>query len=182
MSGPVFGLMFFFLPETSADNILLRRAQRLRHLTGNANMLSQSEMKQKDMAFLTVLSEALIKPLEIMFKDPALLFTNVYTSLVYGIYYSFFEVFPLVYPPLYGFSVGETGITFVCIFVACLIAMIIYVSYLQFYLIPDIRKHGFRSQESRLAPALFAVFGPPVGLFLFGECHVATIEHGGRKA
>ncbi|KAL2005517.1 hypothetical protein VTN00DRAFT_2728 [Thermoascus crustaceus] len=116
----------------------------------------------------TWMFDTLIKPIEIMIKDPALLFTNVYTSLIYGIYYSFFEVFPLVYPPLYGFNLGETGTTFVHVIVACGFGMVIYVSYLHFYLMPDIIKNGLRAQETRLVPALFAVFGPPVGLFIFG--------------
>ncbi|KAL2009616.1 hypothetical protein VTN00DRAFT_5423 [Thermoascus crustaceus] len=66
MSTPTFGLMFFFLPETSADNILLRRARRLCKLTGNANIQSQSEINQRDLKFSAVLFGALIKPVEIM--------------------------------------------------------------------------------------------------------------------
>lgn len=169
MAGPVFGIMFFFLPETSANNILLRRAKRLRKLTGNPKIHSQTEIDRKGIEFSSILADALIKPIEIMVKDPAVLFTNVYTSLIYGIYYSFFEVFPLVYPPIYGFNLGLTSTTFVCIIVACVLAAVIYISYLYFYLIPDILKNGLRAQESRLVPALFAVFGPVIGLFLFGR-------------
>ncbi|KAF4628229.1 hypothetical protein G7Y89_g9922 [Cudoniella acicularis] len=33
----------------------------------------------------------MIKPIEITVKDPAIFFVNIYTSLVYSIYYSFFE-------------------------------------------------------------------------------------------
>ena len=172
MSAPIFVIMFFFLPETSADNILLRRARRLRKTTGNTKIRSQSEINRKGLKFHKVLLEALIKPLEIMIKDPAVLFTNVYTSLIYGIYYSFFEVFPLVYPPIYGFSLGLTGTTFVCIIVACLIGVSIYVGYLLFYLIPDILKNGLRAQEHRLVPALFAIFFPTIGLFIFGKLNL----------
>jgi DHA1 family multidrug resistance protein-like MFS transporter len=35
-----------------------------------------------------VLVDALIKPLEITIKDPAVLFVQVYTAIIYGIYYS----------------------------------------------------------------------------------------------
>lgn len=176
MSGPIFGVMFFFLPETSADNILLRRAKRLRKLTGNPKIHSQTEIDRKGIKFSSILADALIKPIEIMIKDPAVLFTNVYTSLVYGIYYSFFEVFPLVYPPIYGFNLGLTGTAFVCIIVACVLGAAIYIAYLYFYLIPDILKNGLRAQESRLVPALFAVFGPVIGLFLFGKWYSVFAE------
>ncbi|KAJ9294919.1 hypothetical protein DTO271G3_6481 [Paecilomyces variotii] len=176
MAGPVFGIMFFFLPETSANNILLRRAKRLRKLTGNPKIHSQTEIDRKGIEFRSILADALIKPIEIMVKDPAVLFTNVYTSLIYGIYYSFFEVFPLVYPPIYGFNLGLTSTTFVCVIVACVLAAAIYISYLYFYLIPDVLKNGLRAQESRLVPALFAVFGPVIGLFLFGWTARASVH------
>jgi DHA1 family multidrug resistance protein-like MFS transporter len=40
LSGPMFLTMFFFYPENSAVNTLLRRAKRLRNLTGNLNLQS----------------------------------------------------------------------------------------------------------------------------------------------
>ena len=168
MSAPIFILWFFFLPETSAQNILLRRAARLRAISGNDKIRSQTEIDRQGLTAKDVAVDAIIKPFEIMFKDPAVLFTNLYTSLIYGIYYSFFEVFPLVYGPLYGFNLGETGVVFTCIVVAAILAMIIYFSYLHFYLIPDVKKNGLREQEFRLRPALIAVIGPTAGLFIFG--------------
>ena len=59
------------------------------------------------------------------------------------------------------------GVVFTCILVACWIGVTIYCTYLYFFLIPDILKNGIRAQESRLVPALFACFGPTVGLFIF---------------
>lgn len=167
IAAPVLLAMYFLLPETSAPNILLRRAARLRKLTGDQRLRSQSEIDQRGLQPRAVLISALIKPIEITVKDPAIAFVNVYTSLVYGIYYSFFEVFPLVYPPMYGFSLGLIGVVFLCILVSCLIGIAIYLSYIRWYLIPDILARGLRAQESRLQPALIAVFGPPIGLFLF---------------
>ncbi|KAI9838424.1 MAG: hypothetical protein M1838_004612 [Thelocarpon superellum] len=167
MASPVFLLWFFFLPETSASNILLRRATRLRQLTGNERIRSQAEINRRGLTTNAIVFDALIKPLEIMIKDPAVLFTNLYTALTYGIYYSFFEVFALVYGPIYGFNLGETGALFVCIVVGCVLAMAIYFSYIHFSLIPDMKANGMRPQEWRLRPALLAVFGPPIGLFLF---------------
>ncbi|KAF6795011.1 Transporter mfs1-like protein 1 [Colletotrichum musicola] len=166
-AAPVFIAMFLLLPETSAQNILLRRAKRLRKLTGDARFMSQSELDQRGLRTSAVVFDALIKPLEITIKDPAVLFVQLYTAIIYGIYYSFFEVFPLVYPVYYGMSPGQVGLVFLCILVACLIGVAMYLSYIIFYLNPRIRKFGFPVQESRLAPALPAAFGPTVGLFIF---------------
>lgn len=142
---------------------------RLRKLSQNPKISSQSQIDRQGLTASAIAFDALIKPFEIMFKDPAVLFTNVYTALIYGIYYSFFEVFPLVYGPLYGFNIGETGVVFTCIVVGCVLAMGIYFYYLQFMLIPDILKNGLRAQESRLRPALIFVWGPLIGLFIFGR-------------
>lgn len=167
IAGPILVLMFVFVPETSTPNILLRRAVRLRKLTGDSRLQAQSEINEKGLNPTAVIIDALIKPIEITIKDPAIAFVNLYTSIVYGIYYSFFEVFPLVYPPMYGFSVGIIGVVFTCILVSCVIGIAAYTAYLRWYLIPDILKNGFRAPESRLVPALFGCFGPPIGLFLF---------------
>lgn len=79
--------MLVALPETSSANILLRRAQRLRRLTGNARFMSQSEIEQRNMKLSSIFVDALIKPLEITLKDPAVLFVQIYTAIIYGIYY-----------------------------------------------------------------------------------------------
>lgn len=76
------------MPETSTPNILLRRAQRLRKLTGNQKLMSQSEIDQAHLTVSGIAIDALIKPLEITIKDPAVLFVQVYSAIVYGIYYS----------------------------------------------------------------------------------------------
>jgi DHA1 family multidrug resistance protein-like MFS transporter len=70
-SAPVFVAWFFLLPETSASNILLRRAARLRKLTGNAKILSQTEIDRAGLTFKDTFMEAIVKPVEIMIKDPA---------------------------------------------------------------------------------------------------------------
>src|SRR5436305_968397 len=132
--------MFLCLPETSASNILLHRARRLRKLTGNDKLKSQSEIDQSHLTFNEVLINSLYIPVQIVVLDPAVTFANVYSSLVYGIYYSFFEVFPLVYIDIYGFNLGQLGLTFLSITVAVIIAVSSYSAYIYFIVTKDIMK------------------------------------------
>lgn len=169
MAGPVFILLFFCLPETSTPNILLRRARRLRKLTGDNRFKSQSEIDQSNLSVRDIVVEALWRPLQIVFLDPSIAFADVYIALCYGIFYSFFECFPLVFISLYGFNVGEMGLTFLSITVAVIISLSIYFSYLYFVVEPGIRLHGLQSPEKRLKPALVASVCLPVGLFIFGK-------------
>ncbi|KAF9765412.1 hypothetical protein IL306_002305 [Fusarium sp. DS 682] len=175
-SAPIFILMFLLLPETSSANILLRRAERLRKLTGNQRFMSQSEIDQRHMKVSAIAVDALIKPMEITIKDPAVLFVQVYTAIIYGIYYSFFEVFPRVYPVYYNMNLGQIGLVFLCVLVSCMIGVGAYVSYLYFYMDPRIAKRGWPIQESRLVPALPASIGPTIGLFLFAWTARASIH------
>ena len=176
MSSPVLVLMLLCLPETSTPTILLHRARRLRKITGDDRLLSQSEIDQKDIEPVSFFVNSMIKPIEITIKDPAIFFVNIYTSLVYAIYYSFFEAFPVVYTTYYGFNIGELGIAFTCVIVGALIALTIYAIYVRWAVTPDLKKNGIRPQEHRLIPALFACFGPPTGLFLFAWTSTPNIH------
>ncbi|OZJ02128.1 hypothetical protein BZG36_04587, partial [Bifiguratus adelaidae] len=77
LSGPLWLLLFSALPETSADNMLLGRACRLRRLTGKTNLKSQSEIDQASMTVNEIAANAFIKPWEINALDPAVLVTTV---------------------------------------------------------------------------------------------------------
>ena len=88
-------------------------------------------------------------------------------SIVYAIYYSFFEVFPLVFPAMYGFNEGESGLAFLSILAASMLSVLLYWAYLYYIVEPDIRKNGMTAQERRLILA-FSIF--TVGIFLVIQC------------
>ncbi|PLB47573.1 MFS general substrate transporter [Aspergillus steynii IBT 23096] len=162
-----FVVMFVAFPETSAPRILLGRAQRIRKRLHDQRYIAQSEIDEANLAPRHVLINALIRPLQITVMDPAVFFTNLYSSYSYGVYYSFFEAFPLVYTDMYGFNLGLTGTAFLSIVVACLVGTLVYLTYVYWYLEPKIIEHGPGAQEQRLVPAIFASFLQPIGLFLF---------------
>ncbi|KAH8637986.1 hypothetical protein IG631_05756 [Alternaria alternata] len=92
IAGPVYLAILLVLPESSGPTILYYKAKRMREDTGNQELMSASERKQRDMKVSSLLFDALVKPWEINALDPAILFTTVYMGLCYGIYYSFFEL------------------------------------------------------------------------------------------
>jgi DHA1 family multidrug resistance protein-like MFS transporter len=171
LSGPIFLAMLVFLPETSPDAILLRRAQRLRasaSATGNPRLRSQSEISQANTRVGQLVAENLYRPVQMMVLDPAIGFTALYTALIYGIFYSFFEAFPLVYMDMYGFTLGRMGLAFLSISAGVAVAVASYYAYLYRVVEPFMRANGLGAPERRLIPALVATFLCPVGLFLFG--------------
>ena len=113
------------MPETSAPNILLRRAVRLRKLTGDQRLRSQSDIDQKKLKSTAVLLDVLIKPLAIAIKDSAIAFFNLCTA-VKKEYTT--QVPPIVYIGFYGSNLGTLGV------VACIIGAVIDWAYLYYYL------------------------------------------------
>jgi MFS transporter, DHA1 family, multidrug resistance protein len=81
LAGPSFILMFILLPETNGATVLLQRARRLRKLTGNQNLKSQSEIDQGTMSIPGLILENLYRPMQMMVLDPAVGFTALYTAV-----------------------------------------------------------------------------------------------------
>jgi DHA1 family multidrug resistance protein-like MFS transporter len=169
LAAPVFLLLLFCLPETSSDNILLRRAARLRKVTGNKNIRSQSEITQQHMSAKEMAFEALVKPWEMNILDPAVLFTTLYASLCYSIFYTFFEAFPLVFPAMYDFSSGELGLAFLSIPIGVGLTIPVCLAHYAYYVEPGLAKNGAPEPEVWLRPGLIGNFLVPIGLFIFGE-------------
>ncbi|KAH8594646.1 major facilitator superfamily domain-containing protein [Bisporella sp. PMI_857] len=167
IAGPVFLMMFAFLPETSSSNILLRRARRLRKVLNNPKLKAQSEIDQANMKLSTVTREALLIPWKINLLDPAVAFSTFYTALVYGIYYSFFESFPLVYVQMYNFNLGQSTLPFLSIAVSLAICLPLYNLYFYLFVERPFPVKGFGAPEQRLIPGLYGSYFIPIGLFIF---------------
>ncbi|KAK5677436.1 hypothetical protein LTS10_010008 [Elasticomyces elasticus] len=167
MSGPVLVSLIFFLPETSHDAILLRRARRLRHST-DRDFKSQTEFAFAGQTKRQIASDALINPWQINVLDPSVLFTTIYASLIYAIYYSFFEAFPLVYPVIYGFDLGQSSLPFLVTFVSLAFCIPAYCAYFALRVEPLMRTQSeFGLPEARLTPGVIASFSIPIGCFIF---------------
>ena len=74
----------------------------------------------------------------------------------------------MVYIELYGFNIGQMGLTFLSITVGVVVAIAIFYAYVWYIVEPEIRKYGLGAPERRLIPALYASVLLPIGLFIFG--------------
>jgi MFS transporter, DHA1 family, multidrug resistance protein len=158
-------VLLVFLPESSAPTILYKRAVRLRALTGKNYRTKRELVKLKPSA---VLADAMIKPTEIAVLDPAIGFVALYTALVYGIYYSFFEAFPIVFPRDYGFGLGGTSLVFLSIVIGATFGMVATVLYYYFWFIPRGNARNWKLEpEEYLRISLVPVVLIPPSLFLF---------------
>ena len=125
-------------------------------MTGSDRYKSQSEIGQAELSFNQLTYNAVVIPWKINLLDPAILFSSIYTGLVYAIFYSFFEIFPLVYIDIYGMNLGEMGLAFLTVPIGVALAMSLYYCFLFWVINPRIRIEGLAGPEQRLIPAIFA--------------------------
>ena len=146
------------VPETLGPVLLKRRAQRIRKKNPTDEVYAAIELEQKDLSH--VITVVLSRPLRMFCFEALVLFTCLYTSFAYAIFYMLLVAYPIVYERTYGFSTGEEGLTFLTIGVGAIIASAIYLTY-------DVvlrRAHArdapwSRSEETRRLP-LACLAGP----------------------
>ena len=116
-----------FLPETHGQAILRKRAKRLRREGNEPNIFAAIELEKKGARQL--LTVILARPLRMILTEAIVMTTCLYLSLIYAIFYLFFEAYPLIFQGIYHFSIGETGLTFLAIGVGSISACFIFVAY-----------------------------------------------------
>lgn len=156
-------LLLIFLPETSHNYILLNRAKRLRALTGNKNIRSMAEIELAHLTANEVITKAIVRPTEIFLKDPAITYAHLYTAIIYGIYYLFFESYPLVYQGIYGFSFQVSALGYLAFLVGGLIACISYLAYCAVKFGPIFKAGKMPEPEQWLDASLVSTVIPPIG-------------------
>ncbi|ROW10299.1 hypothetical protein VMCG_02051 [Cytospora schulzeri] len=174
-------LLFFFLPETSAANILHRRAARLRKATGNERLRSQSErlrsQSEIDTAHHTTKDRLLVlaRAFTLTFTEPIVFAVDLYTALLYGVLFTWFESFPLVFGGVYGFDVQMQGLVYLGIFVAMFVVVPLYLLWVKVVLVPSAAKPTFRP-EHVLPPAWSGALSLPICLFWYGWSARASVH------
>jgi DHA1 family multidrug resistance protein-like MFS transporter len=176
LSGPTLVLLFFFFPETSASNILYRRAKRLRKVTGNPSIKSASEIAVAAMRPREVAMDILVRPFALNFQEPIVLVLNIYIGLIYALLYIWFESFPIVFIGIYHWREQMLGLSFLGIFVGTLILIPPFFAYLYFVQEPKYNDKGELKPEERMPIAIFGAFIVPICLFWFGWTSRASVH------
>lgn len=159
-------MLFFLLPETSAPHILYKRAQRLRKATGDQRFRSKSEIEattqtRRDQLMLLGMA------CKLTFTEPIVFFMDLYTALLYGVLFTWFESFPLVFGDTYGFNISQQGLVFLGIFVGGIITLPFFLLWIKHGIVPNFNKPTFRP-EMVLPPTFIGAAALPICLFWYG--------------
>ncbi|KAI5247558.1 MFS general substrate transporter [Aureobasidium subglaciale] len=162
VSAFVFVIMSVILPETYHTKRLYDQRRRLVVSTQNSDRQTQHSVQLSH-----IFEKHLYRPVKIMLTHPAVAFANVYTCLIYGLYYTFFECIPRVYLHTYDFSYTGVGLSFLSIAIGALLGGFA----IFMWFVSSTRSashHGPHSKPERnLVPALYASVTMPIGLLLF---------------
>ncbi|KAI0061852.1 MFS transporter [Artomyces pyxidatus] len=161
-------LLFFFYPETSAANILYRRASRLRKATGNENIKAQSEIEAANLTPRDIAIEVLVRPFALNFQEPIVLAINMYIGLIYALLYIWFESFPIVFIGIYHFKVQLLGLAFLGVLLGAFVVIPPFFYYLHYYQEPKHNENGDLKPEERMPVAIVGSLLIPICMLWFG--------------
>ncbi|KAJ7173449.1 major facilitator superfamily domain-containing protein [Mycena filopes] len=176
-----FSLIFLccLLPETNGPTILLRRARRLRALTGNPELKTATERAGRSRSVPGQVYDALVLPL-VLSIEPVVLFCDIYIGFVYAMFYLWFEAFPLVFTDIYHFNEGVSGLPFVGFLVSGTLTYAAYCLYQIYHIEPRTARAAAEGRE--LAPEVKLELGLeasifiPTSVLIFGFASKASIS------
>lgn len=155
-----------FMKETYKSAILRRRAKK----RGLEYPRSGRTPTQAAKFFL---KSTLTRPVHMFAVEPVVFFFTLYVAINFGMLYAFFAAFPYVFSTVYGFDLGQVGLTFIGIGVGCIIGCAFIILFFRLFYKPKVvasRKAGKGGKvppETRLWIAMIGSFMLPIGLFWF---------------
>ncbi|SJL02662.1 related to multidrug resistant protein [Armillaria ostoyae] len=131
--------LFLFVPETYVPVILKKKAARcldllssvdmpieldvrLRKSTGNHQLWAP--LDRRDTNLTRAIIASCYTPFQLIWYDRMALLLNTWTSLILGILYLSFQAFPIIFEERHGFSMQQTGMTYLGIGLGMICAML----------------------------------------------------------
>ncbi|CAR26730.1 ZYRO0B16808p [Zygosaccharomyces rouxii] len=160
-------LMVFTYPETNEDSILYRRCQRIRRLTGDNRYYTVKSREEEKLNWKDICITTLYRPFEMIIKEPIVIALNVYHAVEYGVFYLFFEAFPIVFGDVYHFTRVELGVSYMGFCVGCITAYGVAMVFSCWYAAKKMSNNTF-TPETHLVLMIWVCWTLPLSLFLFG--------------
>ncbi|KAK6204783.1 multidrug resistance protein 2 [Scheffersomyces amazonensis] len=168
ISGTCFLILGWTLPETYGKALLYRKANRLRRITGNKNIVSEGHIENSNRTRRELVVKSFYRPLEITLLEPVVLSINIFTTLVYSIMYLWFEAFPIVFQEVHSFSLVELGLSYSSIIVGVVSGAVVYVPYMYQHFTKRVLRGDSITPEIFIPMAIFGSLLMPIGIFIFG--------------
>lgn len=166
-SGASFLVLGWFLPESYGKTILYRKAERLRALTGNDNIVSEGHIENSKMTIHEMAVDILWRPFEIIIFEPVVLLINIYIGLIYSIMYLWFEAFPIVFFEVHHFTLIQMGVSYCTIMVGILLGGVFYIQHIRKVFTKVLQNGEMVYPEVFIPVAIVGSVLMPIGLTIF---------------
>lgn len=108
-------LTLIFNSETNPRVLIERKIVRISKELGRDDLRSVYVSSGPQPSPERILLSGLIRPLKVLFLSPLVLCLSIYIAFVYGLLYLLFTTVPIVFEETYGWSVGTTGLVYLCL-------------------------------------------------------------------
>jgi len=156
---------FLVVPESHHPTILQARAKKIRFATKNWAIHAKADEIEVNIKHIA--RTYLLRPFEMLIKEPILLLVSIYLGLVYGILYLFFEAFPVSFQEERGWNEGVGALPFISIMIGIILGSFAIAIVTKTRFARKLKKHGRVIPEERLPPMIAGAFILPIGLFWF---------------
>jgi multidrug resistance protein len=165
-------MITLLVPETYPPVLLRRKAERLRKETGNGAWTAPIDKLDRSISKTVMWS--CVRPLQLLLLEPMCLCLCTLSAILLGVLYLFFGAFPLVFKNNHGFTLWQSGTSFLGILVGMIVGVLTdplwarnYRRLLRQYEARTGQK-GACEPEFRLPPTILGSFLVPISLFGFG--------------
>ncbi|KAJ7920245.1 MFS polyamine transporter [Mycena leptocephala] len=106
-------IMVLTLLETYAPVLLLKKVKAKRQADPVGAQYLFAAHEKQDWSLRGIVKRTLFRPFQMLAGEPILVLVTVYLSLVYGVMYCLFEVFPIIFIEKRGFTIAQNGLIFI---------------------------------------------------------------------
>jgi len=179
-TGSNLALIGFLVPETYHPVLLRKKARKLRKETGDERWIAPMEKMNKSIP--KTIAHSLTRPFELLLLEPMVTNLCLFSAILLGILYLFFGAFPIVFEGNHGFTLAQTGLAFLGIFVGMVAGGLTDPLWHRNYerLIKQREEAtgeiGGSEPEFRLPPSIAGAILVPAGLFMFAWTTYSSVH------
>jgi multidrug resistance protein len=174
------GMIALLVPETYHPVLLRNKARQKRKETEDERWKAPMEKTNKSIP--KTVAYSLLRPFQLLFLEPMCLNLCLFSAILLGILYLFFGAFPIVFKGNHGFTLSQTGMTFLGIFVGMVAGAGMDPLWQRNYrrLIRNREaatgQIGGSEPEYRLPPTILGAPLVSIGLFMFGWTTFSSVH------
>lgn len=109
----------------------------------------------------------LLRPVAMLIREPILALMTIYMSLIYGIFYLFFEAYPISFSEERGWSLGVGALPFLSIGLGIILGTLVVLAHLRLRFKPAYTRGETVPPEERLVPMIIGAPLFPIGMLWF---------------